>query len=680
MSTNSQRSFSGGEISPSLYARTDVNKYYTSLKKMRNFYTMRHGGAQNRAGTEYISEVKDSTKSVRLIPFVFSRSVTYVLEFGDLYIRVYRNGSPVRLTAQSITGITNSNPCVVTYAGSDTYANGNHVYISGVAGSLGNFLNGRNFIVSNVNTGANTFEVKYTDGTNVDSTSFGAYTSGGTIEEIFEIASPYIEAHLPEIKFAQSGDVMYFVHPGYEPRSLSRTGDTSWSLGTTSFFPDVNGASVTSLGITPQGTPGSTTYTYLVTTFDPRSGEESAGTSNSTTTGNATLSSTNFNRITFTSLGDPYEHNIYLLRAGVWGFIGTCSGTVAQFDDIGYTPDYTDNPPVDRVVFDFVGEYPSAISFYQQRLCLANTDDEPEKVFLSGTGSFTNFQVNKPIRDSDSIQFTLAGKLISEVYHLVDIGRLAIFTESGEWIVNGDEGGAITPSRINATQSTYYGSDPNLTPIVIGNSALYVQARGSIVRDFSYKAESSGYDGNDLSIFSSHLFTNYTISDWSFQQVPNSILWAVRSDGKLLGLTYLKEQQVLAWHQHDTDGGVFENVCSIPGSSEDDVYFVVQRIIDGRTVRYIEKMASRQINDIKDLKILDSHLSYDGRNTGSQTMTLSEYSSGGWLYTSLITLTSSTSYFSASDVGNIIQINGSAGEMIRFTITEYVSATVVRGS
>ena len=169
------------------------------------------------------------------------------------------------------------------------------------------------------------------------------------------------------------------------------------------------------------------------------------------------------------------------------------------------------------------------------------------------------------------------------------------------------------------------------------------------------------------------------MSDWAFQQVPNSILWAVRSDGTLLGLTYLKEQQMLAWHKHDTEGGVFENVCTIPGSPEDDVYFVVQRVINGQTVKYIEKMVTRQISEIEDVAILDCHLSYDGRNTGVQTMTLSEYNSGGWLYTSTVTITSSTSYFSSTEVGNEIHLTGSDGTIIRLELTEYVSGTVMRG-
>jgi hypothetical protein len=118
MSTVSQRSFSAGEVAPAIYPRVDTTKYATGARTVRNQYVMRHGGLTNRPGTEFVGEVKDSTKTVRLIPFVFNRTNTYVLEFGDLYIRFIKDGSYIKLTSQAITAITNANPCVVTYTGS----------------------------------------------------------------------------------------------------------------------------------------------------------------------------------------------------------------------------------------------------------------------------------------------------------------------------------------------------------------------------------------------------------------------------------------------------------------------------------------------------------------------------------------------------------------------------------
>jgi hypothetical protein len=682
-----QKAFSAGELSPSLYARTDVAKYQTALRKCRNFYVMRHGGATNRPGTQYVGEVKDSSKEVRLIPFVFNTTQTYCLEFGNLYMRVIKNGEYIKLTSQAITGITNANPCVVTYSGSDTYANGDTVYISGIVGPIGTYLNGRQFKVANVNTGSNTFELDYNDGTNVNSTSFGAYTSGGTLEEIYEIATPYLEADLAQLKYVQSADVVNIVHPSYAPRRLARTGDASWTLTTITFEPEVDYP--TSITAVQNGTTGSTTYKYTVTAFDPLTGQEtplkavppSGAYLATVANGNANLTATNSITVSW-SLTSLYgyvaadlEFNIYREINGVYGFIGVSSG-VTSFVDTGYDIDTTDTPP--RIVEDFnaADDYPSTVTYYQQRLCLANTNNEIEKVWCSKTGNFYDFSTSQPIQDDDAVIFNLSGRQVNRVNHLVDLGVLIMFTESGEFVANGDQGGTLTPSAINSRQSSYNGSNSRLAPIVIGNSAIYVQSRGNNVRDINFKFESNDYTGDELSIYSAHLVDDFQLVDWAYQQIPHSILWMVRDDGTMLGMTYVREQQMLAWHQHDFENGFVESVCSIPEGSEDTLYMTVLRIIDGKEVRYIEKFVSRKISDIKDIAILDSHLSYDGRNTGSTTMTLS---GSGWAYTDTLTLTASASTFVSTDVGNEIQIYDTDGTVIRFEITAYTSATVVSG-
>lgn len=684
MSTLSQKAFSGGEISPSLYARTDVGKYYNSVKTMRNFFTMRHGGAQNRAGTKFICEVKDSTKRVRLIPFIFSRSVSYVLEFGNLYMRVIKNGAQVTNTAQNISAISNANPAVLTYVGADNYANGDEIVISGIVGPIGQYLNGRNFKVAGLDAGANTVQLNYLDGTPVNSTSFGAYTSGGTIAEVYTLTTTYVEANLQDLKFAQSGDVMTIVHPTYPPAELSRTADNAWAIADISINGDLNFNGFYDGASAPQGTPGTVDYTYAVTNVSITTGEESTGFSTVIeANGNATLSLTNFNRITWGAiLRTDLLYNFYRRdNNGIFGYIGQVNpNEVNQFDDIGYTADATDNPPVDLNVFGSANDYPSTVTLYQQRKVYANTNNEPENVFFSKTGAFNSFNKSggSVIQDDDAVEFTLAGKLISAVYNLVDIGRLIVFTESGEWIVAGGSAGEITPTQINARQVSYNGSKPSPSPLVINDSCLFVQARGSVVRDFNYKIESDGYTGNDITIFSSHLFDGFQINDWAFQQVPNSILWAVRSDGNLVACTYLKEQQMLAWHRHDTENGTFENIATIPGvtSQEDDVYFVIERTIDGVSKRYIEKLETRFISYIEDCKILDSHLTYDGTNLTATTMTLS---GSGWTYTDTLTITSSAAYFSALDVGNEIHLTGADGSLVKFQLDAFSSSTVMTG-
>jgi len=667
VTTTIQRSFAAGEIAEALYARVDTVKYATGLRTCRNFLVMRHGGVANRPGTTFVGEVKDSTKTVRLIPFIFNADQTYVLEFGNLYMRVHRAGAQVTETAQNITAITNANPCVVTYSGADNYANGDEVYISGITGAIGTYLNNRNFKVANINAASNTFSLQYMDGSAVDSTSFGSYTSGGTIAEVYTIATPYVEADLAELQLVQSADVITLAHPNYAPRELARTGHASWALSTITFAPSI-AAPANIAASEPDGTVAQ----WVVTAVAEETYEESLMSGIAQT--NVAPTSGSPITISWDTVSGAQEYNVYRRKNGVWGFIGVAASD--EFIDNGIEPDTTETPPLTRNPFSGTGNYPSAVTYTQQRLTFANTDNDPEKVWTSRSGHFKNFTRSSPLQDDDAVTFTLAGRQVNEVRHLVELGKLITLTSGGEWSIEGDEAGILKPGDINPKQHSYNGSG-TLPPLIIGGNALYVQARGSIVRDLGFDYQIDGYRGNDLTVFSAHMFDKYTITDWTYQQIPHSIVWAVRSDGTLLGLTYVKEHQVLGWHRHDFDGTV-ENVCAVPEGNEDALYLVVKRTVNGSTKRYIERMASRQVNDIVDSIFLDAALTYDGRNTdNAHTMTLS----GGttWAYDETLTLTSSTSYFSSAEVGNQIHLTGSAGTIIRFSIETYNSATEVTG-
>lgn len=659
MSTLNQRAFSGGELAPVLHSRVDTSKYQTGARTLRNHMIMRHGGATTRPGTEFIAEVKTSTLSTRTIPFIFNSEQTYILEFGNQYIRFYRNGAQLSDLSLTITGITNANPAVVTYTGTDP-TSGQEVYISGVVGAIGTYVNGRNFKIANVNGGANTFELQYMNSTNVNSTSFGTYTSGGTAERIYEISSPYATADLFDLKFVQSADVITIVHPSYAPRELSRSGHTSWTLSTITFAPGISAPT----GLT-SGSAGST-FSYVVTAVDSETFEESlASSAHGTTTSTVTL--------TWNAVSGAGEYNVYRASQGIYGLIGVAGSNT--FADTGITPDTSDTPPQARNPFGSTDNYPSTVSYIQQRLTFANTNNDTEKIWMSRTGNFKNFTVSSPVQDDDAVTFTLAGRQVNAVKNLIDLKKLIVLTTGGEWVVDGDDAGIIKPTAINPQQSSYFGSG-ELQPIIIGNNAFYQQARGSIIRDLAFSFEADGYQGSDLTIFAAHLFDGFTLIDWAYQQIPHSILWAVRDDGVLLGLTYVREQQIFAWHKHDFTGGTVESVTVIPEGNEDRLYLVINRTIDGRTTRYVERMVTRFVDDVKDCKFMDSHLSYDGRNTNtSHTMTLS----GGtdWDYLETLTLTSSASYFSSTEVGNQIHLTGSDGTIIRATITAYTSATVV---
>ena len=757
MSTLIQRSFSGGEIAPALYARVDTAKYASGLRTCRNMMVMRHGGAQNRPGFKYIKEVAVSTDEVRLIEFIFNADQTYILEFGDYTMRVYKDGVQQTDLTLTITDISNASPGVVTYTGTDP-SNGDEVYISGVVGNMANYINGRHFKIANVDTGANTFELQDMTSTNFDTTSLGSYTSGGTADRVYELTTIYADTDLNDLKYVQSGDIITIVHPSYPPHELSRTADTTWSLDLINFFPDVtaptgvtnNGTTTTVFTITAMTTANPSVITTaahsyntgdVVSIYGIRYGSfggvllpacdaivtvlsattfTAVRTSNGT---NVTIPSSYVNggkvkrietaagapdfpyEYVVTSLNDQFEeseasvstgttsvpsigtpvvvswtvdsgassYNVYKKSNGVYGFIGNT--TYAFFRDTGITPSTTEAPPKKLDFFLDADDYPSSVGYVQQRLTFANTNNDPEKLWMSRSGKFKSFTVSTPSQDDDAVIFNMASRQVNSIQHVFEIGKPIVMTSGGEWSLGGNSGGTITPFEINPKQHTYNGSS-DLRPIIIDGSALYVQARGSKIRDLLFSFETDGYSGSDLTIFSAHLFDGYTIIAWAYQQSPHSILWAVRDDGVLLGLTYVRDQQMLAWHRHDTDGTVID-INVVPEGSEDAVYIVVERVIDGVTKKYIERMSNRFYGDIEDAKFMDSFYSVDGTNATATTMTLS----GGttWAYDETLTLTASASQFAATDVGKEYHITGSDGTKIRFTVDAYSSATVVTG-
>ena len=232
-----QSSFNAGELSPLLLGRTDLAKRSNGLYLCLNWLPLVQGGLTRRPGTTMLKEVKFSEKATRIFPFQYSITQTYLLEFGDSYIRFFAQHGILTNTAQTITGVTKASPAVLTYSGSDTYANDDRVYITEVVGMTQ--LNNREFVVKNVNTGANTFELYERIGgadVAVDSTGYDTFTSGASsLAEIYQVTSPYAEADLDEVRIVQSADTLYIFHPDYAPRVLTRQSAVSWTLSTMTF-------------------------------------------------------------------------------------------------------------------------------------------------------------------------------------------------------------------------------------------------------------------------------------------------------------------------------------------------------------------------------------------------------------------------------------------------------------
>jgi len=434
--------FTGGELSPRLDGRNDLAKYSSGCATLENLVIYPHGSAARRPGTNFVAAVKDSTKKTRLIPFEFSTTQTYMLEFGDQYIRFYKDN--------------------------------------------------------------------------------GQILSGGSA---YEISTPYLEAELFDLKFAQSADIMYICHPNHEVEKLSRTGHTSWSLTDVDFtkgpFLDAN-TTTTTLTPSAAGT-GSRTITASAVTginggsgflatdvgrqihFNDGYGVITAITSTTVVTANITTAFANANAITN------------------W-FLGAFSDTTG---------------------------HPSCVTFFEQRLVFAATLNNPQTVYFSKSGDYENMDANLggTIADDDAIIYTIASNQVNAIRFMTATRTLIIGTAGGEFVVSG--GGtdsAITPTNILIKKQSNHGA-ANIDAIAVGNATLFLQRARRKIRELAYNFDVDGYVAPDMTILAEHI-TEGGLTQVAYQQEPNQIVYATREDGELVGLTYQREQQVTAWHRH----------------------------------------------------------------------------------------------------------------------------------
>ena len=427
-------SFVSGEFSAKLDGRQDFAKYQTSCKTLENFVVAPQGAAVRRVGTQFIEEVKTSANKTRLIPFEFSTTQTYILEFGNQYIRFYKDKG--------------------------------QILSSGVA---------------------------------------------------YEISTPYLTAELFDIKFAQSADVMYLCHPNHDVRKLSRTGHTSWTLSTVSF----------------SGSPAT-----------PISGAD--------------------NR-------------------------------------------------------------PSCVSFFEQRLVFANSNNNPQTLWFSKSGDYENMTTGT--NADDAMIYTIASNQVNAIRFIKAQRTLIIGTTGGEFTVSADgTDAAVTPTNITIKRQSTFGS-ANVDAQPAGNATLFLQRAKRKIRELAFNFDVDGYQAADLTILNESV-TKTGINEMTYQQSPDSILWCVREDGVLAGLTYLRSEEVVAWHRHILGGSfgsgnaVVESVASISGAiNEDELWVIVKRTINGATKRYVECFADFEFDETTStsFRFLDSHLTYDG----SATTTLS---------------------------------------------------------
>lgn len=663
-----QASMNSGELSPLIFARSDVDKYRNGLSVCLNARVLVEGAWSRRAGEYYVAPTKLNGVA-RLVRFEFSITQAYILEMGDLYFRFYKDNGAILGTALTITAATAANPVVITYTGTDP-ANGAAMELSGVVGMTQ--LNGRRVVVTNVNAGANTFEAYDDDGTALDGSAFTAYVSGGTASPVYEIVSPYEEENLFSMRFAQSTDTLYPAHKAYKPRKITRSAHTAWTITTIDFkdgpYQAVNTATTT---LTLSGTTGSVTVTAsAVTGINNGSG----------------FQTTDVGRLI--RWKDP-AGNWTWLTITAWTSTTVVTATISGPDASAGTA--TVNWRL-GAYSDTTG-YPAAVCFFQDRLCYGGTTSEPQRVDLSSTGEYENFapsDADGTVTASNGLSFTLNSSSMNVIRWMRDDEKgLMIGTVGGEWVLRASSlGEAISATNVTANESTNHGS-ADVQPVKAGKAILFLQRSGRKLRELAYVFQDDGFKSPNMNRLASHI-TYGGVKQLAFEQEPFSTVWAARNDGILLGFTYERDDSVFGWHRHQFGGysdvnrrdhAKCESVESIPSMSglRDETWTIVQRYINGAVRRYVgyQRAAIEREDQHHDSFYVDAGLVLDNRI--NQTLTIGP--GGDSAGAQEVAFIAGGAVFVPTDVNRYIHYDHYVDGVLQYRssaqITEYLSAQIV---
>lgn len=569
------RSFNGGEVTPEFFGQLADVKFQTGLALARNVEILAHGPAQNRAGFGYVRATKDSgSKKARTISYSYSTTQTFCIEMGAGYFRFHTNGATLLVTAAP------------AYSGATAYVPGNIV----------------------LSAGTNYYCIANTTGNAPPNATYWYAMPAG---DIFEVPNPYAEADLFDIHYVQSQDVLTLVHPNYAPRQLQRRGANYWTLVLESFASALAApGSIVATATVATGT-GLVPIFYTVTAVGATGVEEGlAGTPDDAT--NNLLTTGNYNTITWATVSGATRYNVYKQSNGLYGYIGQTDQLTFRDDNI--TADISKTPPISSNPFSSTSNYPGAVSYFEQRKTYAGTLNLPQNLWLTQSGTEANLGYSIPTRDTDAIAFRVAAREANTIRHIIPLNQLILLTSSAEWRVTSVNSDALTPTSISVRPQSYVGAS-NVQPVIVNNNLIYAAARGGHVRELGYSWQQQSYSSGDLSLRAPHLFDGRTIVDMAFAKAPQPIAWMPSSNGDLLGITYVPEQAIGAWHHHDSYTKVaqslFESVCVVTEGDEDVLYCVVKRVINNTVVRYIERKRSRLFTEDEDQFFVDSGASYD---------------------------------------------------------------------
>lgn len=664
--------FIAGEISSTLYGRTDLTKFDLGMAEARNFFVDYRGGLSSRPGTQFFELVKDDDKETRFFPFTFSSDEedTHIVLFGHNYIRFLQSGNYILEAA--ITCTTSGGTVTATAHGLTA---GRWVKANGVS-----------YLVDDVTT--NTFNIYTIPGNEVaSSVSFTSF------QAVYEVASPYTADDLYNLNFEHYRDTVKITGVDFPPYDLTRFDETDWTLteaviSSYEIGPNISSSSSSDTGLAQ--------VIFAVTSIFDDGSESIIGNPfrlASVVNYAATEGSVS---VKWSADADAVAYNVYrsvvsvseiLSLGSELGYVGKTQGT--KFTDPNIVPDFGKTPPLNynpftpgaitsirvtgggtgytsaptvvmagggsgfsgRAIIDdsgtvvnviiqnggtgytsptvsftggggsgatatataraLTGIYPNVSLIYQQRQLYASSLEDPITIWGSQIKRFSNFNSSEILVGTDAFQFTLDSSGVSPIRHLTAMrGGVLAMTADNIWLLNGgSDNTAITATNALAETQTYTGVS-SLRPIRVGSALLYTEGKGYAVRELLYNEFSRVYSGQDRSILSSHLFgKDKTIKAWSFQESPYKVVWCVREDGKLLAFTTVAEEDVFAWTPCETRGRYTDVIASREGT-QDLVYLMVERLIGGRWTKFIERMDLRQFTNTEDAWCVDCGLEY----------------------------------------------------------------------
>lgn len=615
-----QTNFTAGEISPRLVGRTDIDRYANAARSLINAYPVIHGGAKRRGGTRYVATAKNSgAKKARLVPFIYSRDFAYMLEFGDLYVRVWPAGGGAMI-AELATGYSESMLSDIDFAqGSDTMFIAHPTVpiqrlrrftstifdLSAAPFTTTPFDEQGHALAANVTLSAATVGAARTA-----TASVGVFLPSDVGRQLVSgaglgIVTGYTSATVVtvDISIAFSGTALAsgswyldvspqgIVKPSAKDPvassidlvgSLSRAANITLSAKT-------GAITVTaSAGVFAAGDVGKTIYAdsgvALITSF-------TSATQISATT------SADFIATSYAQGGYGITDSVWRaedvgkfvrINGGLCKITSFTSASAVKATVLMALTGIVASPPLawslEAPVWSAANGYPRTLTLHEQRLVAAGTTKFPQTIWGSRIAEYLDF--TKGAADDDGYSFTIAADEINPISYLASLRNMVVHTYGGEFSLQGGVEKPITPTNVRIRPESSHGSK-GVRPVTIGKESVFVQRAGRKVRALGYRYDVDGYSAPDLTVLAEHITEGGGITGMAYQQEPDLLLWAVRADGALLSCTFDRDQSVIGWAKHYTEGA-FESVATIPNGDREETWVIVRRTVNGSTVRYLE--------------------------------------------------------------------------------------------